>query len=79
MTPYGAFIELEDGIDGMVHVSDLSWTRKINHPSEMLKKGDELQAVVLEIDKESQRISLGVKQLETDPWEEIGKRFKALS
>ena len=75
LTPYGAFIELEDGIDGMVHVSDLSWTRKINHPSEMLKKGDELQAVVLEIDKESQRISLGVKQLETDPWDEIGKRF----
>ena len=75
LTPYGAFIELEDGIDGMVHVSDLSWTRKINHPSEMLKKGDELEAVVLEIDKESQRISLGVKQLETDPWDEIGKRF----
>jgi len=75
LTPYGAFIELEDGIDGMVHVSDLSWTRKINHPSETLKKGDELQAVVLEIDKDSQRISLGVKQLETDPWDEIGNRF----
>ena len=75
LTPYGAFIELEDGIDGMVHVSDLSWTRKINHPSESLKKGDELEAVVLEIDKENQRISLGVKQLETDPWEEIGAKF----
>ena len=75
LTPYGAFIELEDGIDGMVHVSDLSWTRKINHPSETLKKGDELQAVVLEIDKDSQRISLGVKQLETDPWDEIGNSF----
>ncbi|MCH2060907.1 MAG: 30S ribosomal protein S1 [Verrucomicrobiales bacterium] len=75
LTPYGAFIELEDGIDGMVHVSDLSWTRKINHPSEILKKGDELEAVVLEIDKENQRISLGVKQLETDPWEEIGGKF----
>ena len=75
LTPYGAFIELEDGIDGMVHVSDLSWTRKINHPSEILKKGDELEAVVLEIDKENQRISLGVKQLETDPWEEIGAKF----
>jgi small subunit ribosomal protein S1 len=75
LTPYGAFIELEDGIDGMVHVSDLSWTRKVNHPSEILKKGDELEAVVLEIDKENQRISLGVKQLETDPWEEIGGRF----
>ena len=75
LTPYGAFIELEDGIDGMVHVSDLSWTRKINHPSETLKKGDEIEAIVLEIDKETQRISLGVKQLEKDPWEEIGNRF----
>ncbi|MCP4849177.1 MAG: 30S ribosomal protein S1 [Verrucomicrobiaceae bacterium] len=75
LTPYGAFIELEDGIDGMVHVSDLSWTRKVNHPSEILNKGDELNAVVLEIDKENQRISLGVKQLETDPWEEIGSNF----
>ena len=75
LTPYGAFIELEDGIDGMVHVSDFSWTRKINHPSETLKKGDEIEALVLEIDKDSQRISLGVKQLETDPWEEIGNRF----
>ncbi len=75
LTPYGAFVELEDGIDGMVHVSDLSWTRKINHPSEMLKKGDEIEAVVLEIDKGSQRISLGVKQMEPDPWDEIGGRF----
>jgi small subunit ribosomal protein S1 len=75
LTPYGAFIELEDGIDGMVHVSDLSWTRKVNHPSETLKKGDEIEAVVLEIDKDTHRISLGVKQLETDPWDEIGKRF----
>jgi small subunit ribosomal protein S1 len=75
LTPYGAFVELEDGIDGMVHVSDLSWTRKINHPSEMLKKGDEIAAVVLEIDKSSQRISLGVKQMETDPWDAIGGRF----
>jgi small subunit ribosomal protein S1 len=75
LTPYGAFIELEDGIDGMVHVSDLSWTRKVNHPSELLTKGNELDAVVLEIDKENQRISLGVKQLETDPWEAIGGNF----
>jgi small subunit ribosomal protein S1 len=75
LTPYGAFIELEDGIDGMVHVSDLSWTRKVNHPSEILTKGNELDAVVLEIDKENQRISLGVKQLETDPWEAIGGNF----
>jgi small subunit ribosomal protein S1 len=75
MTAYGAFVELEEGIDGMVHVSDLSWTRKINHPSEVLKKGDEIEAVVIDIDKANQRISLGVKQLETDPWKEIDTRF----
>jgi small subunit ribosomal protein S1 len=76
MTAYGAFVELEEGIDGMVHVSDLSWTKKINHPSEILKKGDELDAVVIDIDKANQRISLGVKQLETDPWKEIEGKFK---
>jgi small subunit ribosomal protein S1 len=75
LTAYGAFIEMEEGIDGMVHVSDLSWTRKINHPSEMLKKGDEVSAVVLEIDKANQRISLGCKQLEQDPWSVIDKKF----
>ena len=76
MTAYGAFVELEEGIDGMVHVSDLSWTKKINHPSEALKKGDEVEAVVIDIDKANQRISLGVKQLETDPWKEIEGKFK---
>ena len=76
MTAYGAFVELEEGIDGMIHVSDLSWTRKINHPSEMLKKGDELEAVVLDIDKTNQRISLGVKQLDQDPWKEIDSKFR---
>ncbi|MBV8586460.1 MAG: 30S ribosomal protein S1 [Verrucomicrobia bacterium] len=76
MTAYGAFVELEEGIDGMIHVSDLSWTRKINHPSEVLKKGDELEAVVLDIDKVNQRISLGTKQLESDPWKEIDQRYK---
>lgn len=76
MTAYGAFVELEEGIDGMIHVSDLSWTRKINHPSEILKKGDELEAVVIDIDKVNQRISLGTKQLENDPWKEIDGRFK---
>ena len=75
-TAYGAFIELEEGIDGMVHVSDLSWTRKINHPSEMLKKGDDIEAVVIDIDKTNQRISLGMKQLENDPWKEIDTRYK---
>ena len=76
MTAYGAFVELEEGIDGMVHVSDLSWTKKINHPSEVLKKGDEVEAVVIDIDKANQRISLGVKQIETDPWKEIEGKFK---
>ena len=76
MTAYGAFVELEEGIDGMVHVSDLSWTRKINHPSEVLKKGDEIEAVVIDIDKANQRIALGVKQLDEDPWKEIDRLYK---
>jgi small subunit ribosomal protein S1 len=76
ITAYGAFVELEDGIDGMVHVSDLSWTRKINHPSEILKKADEIEAVVIDIDKSNQRISLGIKQLEDDPWKAIDQKYK---
>ena len=76
MTAYGAFIELEEGIDGMIHVSDMSWTRKINHPSEVLKKGDEVEAVVIDIDKQNQRISLGMKQLDEDPWKAIDARYK---
>jgi small subunit ribosomal protein S1 len=76
LTAYGAFVELEEGIDGMIHVSDLSWTRKVNHPSELLKKGQEVEAVVLGIDKANQRISLGMKQLDTDPWSIIDTRFK---
>jgi small subunit ribosomal protein S1 len=76
LTSYGAFIELEDGLDGMVHVSDLSWTRKINHPSEVLKKGDEVEAVVQEVDTVNQRISLSVKHLVEDPWEHIDKYYR---
>lgn len=76
LTAYGAFVELEEGIDGMVHVSDMSWTRKINHPSEVLKKNDEVEAIVLSIDKANQRVSLGLKQLEDDPWSHIDERFK---
>jgi len=76
LTSYGAFVELEEGIDGMVHVSDMSWTRKINHPSEMVKKGDEVDAIVVEVDTENQRISLGMKQLTQDPWEDIDRLFK---
>jgi small subunit ribosomal protein S1 len=76
LTSYGAFVELEEGIDGMVHVSDMSWTRKVNHPSEVVKKGDEVDALVLDVDPSSQRISLGMKQLATDPWDEIETHFK---
>lgn len=76
LTTYGAFVELEEGIDGMVHVSDMSWTRKVNHPSEVLKKGDEIDAIVLDIDPDQQRISLGMKQLGDDPWEHIERYFK---
>jgi small subunit ribosomal protein S1 len=76
LTSYGAFIELEEGLDGMIHVSDISWTRKINHPSEVLKKGDEVEAVVLEVDKANQRIAVGLKQLSIDPWENIDKLYK---
>ncbi len=76
LTSYGAFIELEEGLDGMIHVSDISWTRKINHPSEVLKKGDEVEAVVLEIDKGNQRIAVGIKQLSVDPWSNIDQYYK---
>jgi small subunit ribosomal protein S1 len=76
LTSYGAFIELEEGMDGMIHVSDISWTRKINHPSEVFKKGDEVEAVVLEVDKANQRISVGAKQLAVDPWSNIDQFYK---
>jgi small subunit ribosomal protein S1 len=76
MTAYGAFIELEDGIDGMVHISDMSWTRVIGNPNEFLKKGDEVDAIVLNIDQEQQRIALGIKQLVEDPWPGIQRRYK---
>jgi len=69
LTNYGAFIELEEGIDGLLHVSDMSWTRKIGHPSEMLEKGQELACRVLSVDEERRRIALGLKQLDNDPWD----------
>ena len=74
-TNYGAFVEIQEGIDGMIHVSDMSWTRKINHPSEVLKKGDEVEAVVLEVDPANQRISLGLKQAQDDPWTSISSKY----
>ncbi len=71
ITSYGAFVELEEGIDGLIHISDMSWTRKINHPSEVLKKGETTEAVVLAVDQEAKKITLGLKQLEANPWETI--------
>jgi small subunit ribosomal protein S1 len=75
ITDFGVFVEIEPGIDGLVHISDLSWTKKIRHPSEVVKKGDEIEAVVLGIDVENERVSLGVKQLSTDPWDTISERY----
>ena len=74
-TAYGAFVELEEGIDGMIHVSDMSWTRKINHPSECLQKGQQVEAVILDVNPKEQRISLGLKQAQTDPWSEIASKY----
>jgi len=68
---YGAFVEIEEGIDGLLHVSDLSWTKKIGHPSEVLKKNEDIQAVVLSVDQEKQRIALGLKQMQEDPWQTV--------
>jgi small subunit ribosomal protein S1 len=68
LTNYGAFIEIEEGIDGLLHVTDMSWTKKVSHPSELLKKGDQVRCVVLAVDEEKQRIALGLKQLSEDPW-----------
>ncbi len=76
LTSFGAFVELEDGLDGMIHVSDLSWTRKINNPAEVIKKGDVIDAVVLDVDCEHQRISIGIKQLTTDVWDSIDTYYK---
>ncbi len=75
LTAFGAFVELEEGIDGLVHISDMSWTKRIQHPSEMMKKGDKVDVKVLKIDHDNRRISLGYKQLMDDPWPEIAKRF----
>ncbi len=77
LTNYGAFVELEEGIDGLLHVSDMSWTRKVTHPSEMLKEGDPVKSIVLNVDREKKRVSLGLKQLSDDPWRtEIAERYR---
>jgi small subunit ribosomal protein S1 len=76
ITDFGVFIGIDEGIDGLVHISDLSWTKRIKHPSEIYKKGDMVQAIVLDIEKDNERFSLGVKQLQTDPWKTLGQRYK---
>ncbi len=75
ITDFGIFIGIEEGIDGMVHISDFSWTKRVNHPSEMYTKGDKVRAVVLGVDIENERFSLGIKQLDADPWAEVDKKF----
>lgn len=76
ITDFGVFVGVEDGIDGMIHISDFSWTRRVNHPSEMFKKGDKVRAVVLGVDIENERFSLGLKQLEADPWANIEQKYR---
>jgi small subunit ribosomal protein S1 len=75
ITDFGLFIGIDEGIDGLVHISDLSWTKRIKHPSEIYKKGDIVQAIVLEIDKDNERFSLGIKQLHADPWDTVAQRY----
>ncbi len=75
ITDFGIFIGIDDDIDGLVHISDISWTKRIKHPSELYKKGDVIQAKVLDIDKSSERFSLGIKQLQDDPWKTVGERY----
>jgi len=75
ITDFGLFIGIDEGIDGLVHISDISWTKRIKHPSEVYKKGDVVQAIVLDIEKEQERFSLGIKQLQTDPWQTVAERY----
>jgi len=75
LTAFGTFIELEEGIDGLVHISDLSWTKRIQHPSEVMKKGEKVEVVVLNVDRENRRISLGYKQLKMDPWPDLSQKY----
>ena len=76
ITDFGIFVGIDEGIDGLVHISDISWTKRIKHPSEIYKKGQEVQAIVLNIDKENERFSLGIKQLTSDPWDEIPYKYQ---
>ena len=76
ITDFGIFIGIDEGIDGLVHISDISWTKRIKHPSELYKKGDTVQSIVLDIEKENERFSLGIKQIQEDPWKTVGQRYK---
>lgn len=76
ITDFGLFVGIDEGIDGLVHISDISWTKRIKHPSELYKKGDIIQAIVLDIEKSNERFSLGIKQLQTDPWTTVGERYE---
>jgi small subunit ribosomal protein S1 len=76
VTDFGIFIGFEEGVDGLVHVSEMSWTKKIRHPSELFKKGQEVEAVVLNIDRKNERFSLGIKQLNPDPWKDVARRYR---
>ena len=77
LTNYGAFIEIEEGIDGLLHVSDMSWVRKVSNPSEVVQKGEKVTCVVLNVDQERKRVALGLKQMANDPWEgDIPGRYK---
>jgi small subunit ribosomal protein S1 len=75
LTDFGAFVELEPGVDGLLHISDMSWTRNIGHPSELLKKGQPIETQILNVDKDNKRISLGIKQIQPDPWESVTQRY----
>jgi small subunit ribosomal protein S1 len=76
ITDFGIFIGFEEGVDGLVHVSEMSWTKKIKHPSELFKKGQEVETVVLNIDRRNERFSLGIKQLNPDPWKDVARRYR---
>jgi small subunit ribosomal protein S1 len=76
LTDFGAFIALEEGIDGLIHISDMSWTQRVKHPSEILKKGQKVRAVVLNVDKDNERLSLGLKQMELDPWTQVQTKYQ---
>jgi len=75
LTDFGAFIELEPGVDGLLHISDMSWTRNVGHPSEVLRKGQDLETQILNLDRDNKRISLGLKQIQPDPWTTVAHRY----